>query len=269
MQANSEAARILVIDDEPDQLRLLMHILQSAGYTVDMATDGAKGVARAISSSPDLILLDVIMPRMGGLAAARMLKADPLTALIPIVFLSCAVDTQTRVEGLRAGAVDYITKPYHAEEVQERVRIHLELANQASQVRSASMAEIKTLEYSTRTGLSAEKPLSAQKVIVRAVESLLKPRIGNPPTLKELSKALEQSERAIHAAFEDVHGDTYFGFVRKVQMQRAKELLRATSLKVADISDELGYSSPANFATAFRDYTGLTPSQFRKSDTAE
>src|SRR5690606_39998781 len=82
--------------------------------------------------TPDLILLDVQMPKKDGFAVARLLKADAITAHIPLLFLSASADIQDRLTGLRAGAVDYILKPFQALEVVERVRIHLALAGDRS-----------------------------------------------------------------------------------------------------------------------------------------
>jgi len=120
---------ILIIDDIPENLRLLGEMLEKAGYEVLVATSGpaALQVAEA-SPSPDLILLDVMMPGMDGFEVCRRLKASPVSRLIPVIFISAIGMTSRKLQAFRAGAVDYITKPFKIEEVVARVRAHLQLA---------------------------------------------------------------------------------------------------------------------------------------------
>lgn len=119
---------ILIVDDDPDQLRLLIAALRNASYRVSVALNGDQGYARANILIPDLILLDVRMPGRNGIMIARLLKKNPATQHIPIIFLSAMTEKDERLEGLRAGGVDYISKPFHVEEVLERTRIHLEIS---------------------------------------------------------------------------------------------------------------------------------------------
>lgn len=118
-------AHILLIDDSVAELRVLVHMLKGAGYQITLAHNGSEGIQRAVMCQPDLVLLDVRMPFMDGFVACRHLKAEPLTQHIPVIFLSAANDTQSRLDGLRLGACDYITKPPVEEEVLLRVAIHL------------------------------------------------------------------------------------------------------------------------------------------------
>lgn len=121
-------ARILVIDDEPDNLDLLCRALESASYAVQIATSGEKGVALALRSRPDLILLDVMMSGIDGYETCRRLKVDPVTQDIPVIFLTGLGTASDVVEGFRTGGVDYIHKPFQREEVIVRVQTHLERA---------------------------------------------------------------------------------------------------------------------------------------------
>ncbi len=98
---------ILIVDDDPDQLRLLVAALRNTSYRVSVALDGDQGYARAAALAPDLILLDVSMPGQNGLTVARLLKANSATRAIPIIFLSARADDQERLTGLKTGAVDY------------------------------------------------------------------------------------------------------------------------------------------------------------------
>jgi DNA-binding NtrC family response regulator len=118
---------ILVVDDTPDSLRLLTDLLAKHGYRVRPASDGALALKSVAARTPDLILLDISMPDMDGYETCRRLRADEKNRRIPIIFISAFGDTHQKVKGFEAGGVDYITKPFEAEEVLARVRTHLRL----------------------------------------------------------------------------------------------------------------------------------------------
>jgi DNA-binding NtrC family response regulator len=118
---------ILVVDDTPANLRVLSDLLAKHGYRVRPAADGALALKSIAAKTPDLILLDVSMPDMDGYEVCRRLKADEKSSRIPVIFISAFGDTQQKVTGFEAGGVDYITKPFEAEEVLARVRTHLQL----------------------------------------------------------------------------------------------------------------------------------------------
>jgi len=126
--SSAQTPHILIIDDDPDQLRLLIAALRETPYRVSVALKGDQGYARAIALLPDLILLDMRMPGRDGAAIARMLKSNPVTQHTPILFLSALTSQEARLAGLTAGAVDYITKPFYVDEMLERIRIHLSLS---------------------------------------------------------------------------------------------------------------------------------------------
>jgi putative two-component system response regulator len=139
---------ILAVDDEASNLQLLRHILQEQ-YRLLFAKDGPRALELARQEQPQLILLDVMMPGMTGYEACRLLKADPATAAIPVIFVTALSESSDEVVGFDAGAVDYITKPVSPPIVRARVRTHLSLVN---------IEELKRtrLEIVQRLGLAAE-----------------------------------------------------------------------------------------------------------------
>ena len=121
------ASRIMVVDDQPANLKLMQEILRHEGYNVRSFPRGRLALAVASEDQPDLILLDITMPEMNGFEVCEHLKSDPKLAPIPVIFLSALSDTDYKVKAFRCGGVDYITKPIQVEEVQARVKTHLEL----------------------------------------------------------------------------------------------------------------------------------------------
>lgn len=114
---------ILIVDDEPFQRMLIREMLSNnSDYTFSEAEDGVQAVARAREVPPDLMLLDVMMPHMNGFQVCRTLKTDPELRVIPIILVTALDKIEDRVNGLDAGADDFINKPFEEEELQTRVR---------------------------------------------------------------------------------------------------------------------------------------------------
>ncbi len=122
--------RILIVDDVPDNIRVLSRMLVDEGHQISAATNGRAALKLAASCAPDLILLDVMMPEMDGYEACAALKADPLLRSIPVIFITALADAEDETRGLALGAVDYIAKPFKEAIVRLRVRTHLELKRQ-------------------------------------------------------------------------------------------------------------------------------------------
>ncbi|MFT3783670.1 MAG: hybrid sensor histidine kinase/response regulator [Nibricoccus sp.] len=142
---NTPVANILVVDDTAANLQLLTGVFKDHGYKVRPVTSGEMALRAIEAQIPDLILLDVTMPGMNGYEVCRRLKAEERWRDIPVLFISALNDTEDKVRAFQAGGVDYVSKPFQFEEVDARVRTHLELQRQKIQLRH-SYAELKELE---------------------------------------------------------------------------------------------------------------------------
>ena len=118
----SVRSKILVVDDEPEAVELLEFNLKQAGFDVITAADGAQAIKKARSASPNLIILDLMLPEIDGLEVCKMLRRDPATAAIPIIMLTAKAAELDRIVGLELGAEDYITKPFSPRELVLRVK---------------------------------------------------------------------------------------------------------------------------------------------------
>jgi DNA-binding NarL/FixJ family response regulator len=127
----------LVVDDSPETLRLLTDALDGAGMTVLVALDGASAMRIVDQITPDIILLDAIMPGMDGFETCRRLKRDAGLDNVPIIFMTGLAETEHIVHGLEAGGVDYVTKPIVVEEMLARIRVHLANARMTQSARAA------------------------------------------------------------------------------------------------------------------------------------
>ena len=129
-------AKILIIDDNPANIGLLSEALERQGHEILAAADGESGFRIAGMAKPALILLDVMMPLLDGMATCRKLKMTDVTRDIPVIFITARHDTESVLSGFRSGAVDYIHKPFHMEEVLSRVETHLQIGRLTRELRA-------------------------------------------------------------------------------------------------------------------------------------
>jgi len=122
-----ESTHILIVDDAPENIRLLGTVLQQEGYKINGAKEGLQALKIAAKVIPDLILLDVMMPEVDGFEICQRLKGNPATKDIPIIFLTAKDQLEDMVRGFQVGAADYITKPFNTLELLVRIRTHLKL----------------------------------------------------------------------------------------------------------------------------------------------
>lgn len=146
MSTSPPLGDILIVDDQPDNLRLLTEILSTKGYKVRKAMNGERAIEAAQLAPPDMILLDVMMPKMSGHEVCQRLKADPQTQSIPIIFLSALDDIESKVNAFAVGAVDYISKPFQKAEVLARVQTHLQMQRLAKALQSQNTQLVLEIE---------------------------------------------------------------------------------------------------------------------------
>ncbi|MEG4087556.1 EAL domain-containing protein [Microcoleus sp. POL10_C6] len=160
--ATNYRGNILIVDDLPDNLRLLRDTLSAQGYKVRSATTGAMALRAAQSPSTELILLDIKLPDQDGYEVCRQLKSDERTVDIPIIFLSALNETFNKVQGLAAGGVDYIAKPFQVEEVLARVETHLTIRRLQQSLQKQNLRLLREIEERQRLeeSLFAEKELA-------------------------------------------------------------------------------------------------------------
>ncbi len=153
----SQEMNILLVDDNPTNLKVLFEAIQGYGWKALMATDGESAIEQAEYAQPDLILLDIMMPGIDGFETCRRLKANSITVNIPVIFMTALSETTDKVRGLEIGAVDYITKPFQKEEVIARLKLHLKLSlltrNLEQQVQQRTTELTQSVEQLQQTQL--------------------------------------------------------------------------------------------------------------------
>jgi CheY-like chemotaxis protein len=244
------ALHVLLVDDSLEELRLLSGMLRAEHFRLTVADDGRKGYQRAVVSQPDLILMDVAMPQLDGFSACRLLKADPATRHIPVIFLTAKNAPEERLLGLRLGGVDYVSKPVLAEEVVARIRIHL------NRVRNGNV---------THTLDGSRPQRQPDEVIFRAAADLIQDRLENLPPLPEIARMVGTHEKKLGQIFRERLGLTVSAFAAEERIVVARRLLAETDMNIQTIAEQVGFGSAGNFTTAFRKRMGMTPSLYRQA----
>ena len=158
--------RVLVVDDDPDMAALLARTLTKEGLAVDTVFDGEAALAHALSTNPDLVLLDVMLPGMSGFEICERLKANESTALIPIVLVTALEDTPSRVRGIVAGADDFLSKPVKNEELIARVNTLRRLHETRRELEARRLAaEVQRKETIRRAFSRYISPRLAERII--------------------------------------------------------------------------------------------------------
>lgn len=158
----SPIAEILIVDDTPTNLRFLSAMLTESGYEVRKATSGRMALKSIDSQLPDLILLDIMMPQMNGYEVCHLLKASEATQDIPVIFLSALNEINDKVKAFKVGGVDYITKPFHVEEV--LVRVENQLTIRRLQKKLQQQNEQLQAEIQERKHIEANLKIAYQKL---------------------------------------------------------------------------------------------------------
>lgn len=245
----SGAPRALVIDDHAD-LRLHLRALLQASFEVIEAADGSDGLRLARSELPDVIVSDVMMPGFDGVEFARRLRADPSTAAIPLLLLTARAGAAHAVEGLSAGADDYLGKPFDASELLARLE--------------ALIAMRRRLQYRLQREAPPLPPVPAgpEERWRERMDQILAARIGDSSfSIDAWAEALHTDRTTLFRRMKTLLGTSPSEYLREARLRRAHELLTSGAGNVTEVAYAVGFESLSSFARAFRAMHGCAPSE--------
>jgi signal transduction histidine kinase/DNA-binding response OmpR family regulator len=248
----SNAPHILIVEDNPDVRRFIEDCL-AENYLIQLAPDGQAGLETARKSIPDLIISDVMMPKMDGFELCRELKTDDRTSHIPVVMLTARAESSDKLTGLSTGADDYLIKPFDARELQARV------ANLIAQRKKLQEHYRRTLAFATSAPVEAE---SIDMVFLKRVREAVESNMEDENfSVVELGLQVGMSRSQLHRKLSALTGFSPNEIIRNMRLERAKELLEKKAGNASEIAYMTGFNSPAYFAKCFKDYFGKTPSE--------
>ena len=251
--AMKQGAIILIIEDNAD-MRAYIRSYLAATYIVHEAKDGVDGIEKAKEVIPDLIICDVMMPRMDGFEVAKILKAEEKTSHIPIVMLTAKAGQESKLEGLEKGADDYITKPFDAKELLIRSRNLIEGRRKLRERFSAARV-LKPGEIEVQ---------SLDDAFLQKVKTAVEARMSDEEfSVEDLAKEVSMSRSQLHRKLTAVTNQSPSDFIRYMRLHRAKELLEKNAGSVSEIAFMVGFNTVAYFSKCFHDQFGVVPSEAR------
>jgi signal transduction histidine kinase/DNA-binding response OmpR family regulator len=250
---DDEQPILLIVEDNADMRKYLREILEQ-DYRLMEAGDGEEGLRQASAAVPDLIVSDVMMPKMDGFEFCHRIKTKELTSHIPVILLTARAAREDKLEGLDTGVDDYVTKPFDADELRARVR---NLIEQRRRLRERFSREITLQPKDIAITTYDERFLSRAMEIVE--KHISNPDFSTETFAKQMGVSRMQLNRKLRALTDQATGE----FVRSMRLKRAAQLLaNKGGTTIVEIAYEVGFSSPAYFAKCFREQFGLSPSEY-------
>ncbi|MBP6810834.1 MAG: response regulator [Saprospiraceae bacterium] len=248
---------LLLIEDNADVVRYMTTFLGTQ-YNLSVASNGAQGLEQAMEHVPDLIISDVMMPRMDGFELCAALKRDERSSHIPVILLTAKGDMASKLEGLQHGADAYLIKPFNKDELLVQIQNLLEL-------RRSLQAYYLALATNPHPSLEAQKNQVEENAFVLKVRGIIEEHLSDSALdVEQLCRKVGMSNSQLHRKLTALTGYSANRFVRYIRLTKACTLLQQDSnLTIVAVAYDCGFNDPVYFARAFRQEFGVSPSEWR------
>ncbi len=251
---------LLIVEDNDDLRAFLTSILDKE-YTVIQAENGQIGLEMAKREMPDFIISDVMMPVMDGLTMVHQIKQNKDICHLPIIILSAKASLDDRLQGLKEGIDDYITKPFSATYLKQRVK---NIISQRRMLQQTYIEQIKP-EDDTTYKLEAPQIVDTDKEMMKQLLDYMSKNISNADIrIEDLADAVNLGRTVFYGKIKSITGMSPIDFVRHIRIQRAEELVSKSNYPISQISYLVGFSDPKYFSRCFKKDTGMSPSEYRE-----
>ena len=252
VEESADKEMVLVIDDNQDVRDYVKMLLQDK-YVVVEAANGLEGVKQAMKYVPDVVVCDVMMPVMDGIACCKRLKSELQTSHIPVLMLTAYAMDEQRIQGYDSGADAYLTKPFNAKLLMTRIRNLID-----NRKRLKSLAE-------DVTGGGKQSLGEVDKGFVEKLKTLIDEKMGDSElSVEDLGAELGLGRVQLYRKTKSLTGYAPNELLRIARLRKAASLLASSEKTVAEITYEVGFSSPSYFTKCYKDYFGESPSEFLK-----
>ena len=252
---NHELPILLIIEDNEDVTYYLQTCLRDE-YQIQTSRNGREGIEKAFETLPDIVISDVMMPKMDGFEVCKILKEDERTSHIPIVLLTAKATSEDKLIGLTHGADAYLIKPFEKVELMIRLDKLLQI-RKTLQIKYSS-----TLMSNQRHVVSIE---NKEDSFVQKVEQIILNRLEEEDfSILDLARLLHLSRSQVHRKIKALTGMSTAIYIRHIRLQKAKELLSSSELGIAEIAYQVGFKTPVYFSQKFKETFGQSPSATRK-----
>ena len=250
-----ELPTLLIIEDNLD-MRHFIHSKLSDVYQLFEAADGLAGLEKAFEIMPDLIISDVMMPKMNGYQFCEKLKTDERTSHIPVILLTAKSSGSSKIEGLELGADDYLVKPFITQELRARIKNLIELRRKLRERFSKELIRIEPGEITVT-------PVD-EKFLKRAMAIVEEKMADETFSVEIFAEEIGMSRAQLHRKLKSITDQSPSEFIRILRLKRAAQLLRQQSGNITEIAYDVGFSSLSYFSKRFQEQFGLLPRDYGK-----
>ena len=251
---------ILIVEDNDDMRSYIKSYLVDS-YNIIEATNGKEGAELAIEHIPDLIVSDLMMPKMDGSEMTVMLKTDERTSHIPIILLTAKASKESKLEGLETGADDFLTKPFDADELIVRIKNLIEQRKKLSTLLSQFIGNKSQTRLIQKS--SGKMFAKLDELFIEKASTVVQEHMSNTEfNVDMFAGEMAMSRMQLHRKLKNLTDNSATDFIRNIRLVKAAELLKEGELNVTQITYEIGISSLSYFARSFKEKYGVNPSEY-------
>ncbi|GAB1544968.1 hypothetical protein NUACC21_76440 [Scytonema sp. NUACC21] len=264
MQESSK--KILIIEDDVMTRNIFVDGLQAEGFETIGAENGSVGIQKAQECVPDLVICDIKMPDMDGFGVLTALRQDPVTAIVPFIFLTGSDSKASLRKGMELGADDYITKPCTVQQLLRAISVRLEKQAKLIQYWYAACYQQLAQPVNVANGSSEASSESIFPSVpqLKEVFEYIEANFDQGITLCDVAEAVGYSSAYLTNRVAKITGETVNGWIVKRRMTAARSLLQNTDQTIEQIASALGYQNACHFSRQFRQHHGIPPQSWRK-----
>ena len=247
---------LLIVEDNPDVRKYISMILENQ-YSIIEAADGEEGLNKSFECIPNIIISDIMMPKMDGFVMCYKLKTDSRTSHIPIIMLTAKATIENKISGLEIGADDYIIKPFEADELKARIKNLLEQRKRLHE----HFRQHGLLELDEKNITPIDK-----KFLEKCIEVINKHIADTSFGVEVLAENMLVSRSVLLKKIEALIGESPIELIKRIRLHSAAKLIEKNFGNVSQIALEVGFNNPSYFAECFKKQFGVSPSQFHSSN---
>ena len=259
-EGGATKSRVLVVDDDDALARYIADQLADS-YSISTAADGREGLKQLLTNDYDLVISDVMMPRMDGFTMLRMIKTSMNLSHIPVIMLTSKDDVANRLQGLEHGADAFMAKPFDINE------LHLTIDNLIRSRQQLNGKRSKAQQLADEMD-SPEVKGNDAVLMERIMKSINKNLFNSDFNVEMLTQEVGISRAQLHRKMKEMTGITTSEFIRNVRLEQAARLLKEQKLNITQVAYTVGFSNLAHFSTVFRKHFGLSPSEYAEGAAA-
>ena len=252
-ETNDDKEIILVVEDNADVREFIKDSL-SKNFQIEEAANGEQGVRKAEQIIPDIIISDVMMPKMDGNELTRILKNEEKTSHIPIILLTAKSEQESKLEGLKKGADDYLTKPFDTKELRVRIKNLINIRRKLQQKYSSG-------DYLPPKRGDEKKLSNLEEQFINKVLEVIENHLSEEKfSIEQFGKEVGMGRVQLHRKLKALSGKSPSNYLRSVRLVRAREMIMEQKGNISDIAYSVGFSSPQYFTRCFKEEFGHSPS---------